>query len=80
MVVNADFLLARANSLRKGLCVGQKLISPMLFPKNVAKLGEELNASVEYFVDNNVLSQSTVQPLLYKVQYAAEKSCKDDEN
>lgn len=52
----------------------------MLFPKNVAKLGEELNASVEYFVDNNVLSQSTVQPLLYKVQYAAEKSCKDDEN
>lgn len=52
----------------------------MLFPKNVAKLGEELNASVEYFVDNNILSQSTVQPLLYKVQYAAEKSCKDDEN
>lgn len=52
----------------------------MLFPKNVAKLGEELNASVEYFVENNILSQSTVQPLLYKVQYAAEKSCKDDEN
>lgn len=61
----------------------QSTLSTLFSPKFV-KLAEELNASVEYFMDNNnislhMLSQSTVQPLLWSPQYAAEERfCKHD--